>query len=269
MDPQPKLAYSFSMTATGDIHERTSDTFSQALGPGRGGGAPPAAPIIPVPDGIEMLHSTDELAALAQRLGLRPDWHEPDEQNVSVRMVGAGFDNAMGPEFLKGRTEQELKDPMFELSVIIEHDGKPVAAVNLATLLAWGAAAGTVRKTPQAVSKDMCVVCGQPSADTLQTIQTKQGRVCRSCVKRFGSAANALNAKPAPTVPFGSAAAALNARPAPTVPQRNTTSKCSNCGKSLLVSAPRGGKCPSCKSAHHLSIITASKQARTKARKKP
>lgn len=74
-----------------------------------------------------------ELVELANELGARPDWHEPDEQDLTVETDGVAFDNAgFWPD-----------DPDRPYGMILEHhvtilkDGKPVAAVNLAMLFAW------------------------------------------------------------------------------------------------------------------------------------
>lgn len=93
------------------------------------------------------IRTRDELVALAAELGVRPDWHEPDEQEVTARVEGTelDFDNAMGPGDWYGQfwTNEE---PRAELHVIlcrkeIEHGiarrGPDIATVNLATLFAW------------------------------------------------------------------------------------------------------------------------------------
>lgn len=63
--------------------------------------------------------------SFAASLGVRKDWHEPDEQALSaVPTPGPwGFDNAM--------------TDATEHSVVFYKDDKPVARVNLATLCAW------------------------------------------------------------------------------------------------------------------------------------
>lgn len=64
-----------------------------------------------------------QLQQLARDLGVRPDWHEPDEQGVDAAVGGEYLDNA-------GHVADEL-------TVAIYKDGEEVAAVNLATLLAF------------------------------------------------------------------------------------------------------------------------------------
>lgn len=73
-----------------------------------------------------------ELADLAVELGVMPDWHEPGEVNVKAAVFGESFDNAgfWGDD-------RAIGEPHEEMHVIIKQDGKPVGAVNLATLFAW------------------------------------------------------------------------------------------------------------------------------------
>ena len=70
----------------------------------------------------------DELLALKARLGVREDWHEPDEQEVTAELRSGDLDNAM------------LDDT--EDTVIISQDGEEVARVNVALLLAWATGFG-------------------------------------------------------------------------------------------------------------------------------
>ena len=44
------------------------------------------------------IQTPEDLDALADDLGVRPDWHEPDEQNVSTPL--AGFASADGMLFV-------------------------------------------------------------------------------------------------------------------------------------------------------------------------
>lgn len=70
---------------------------------------------------IELIEKR-ELVELFRTLGVRNDWHEPDEQGVSAQVVGTTFDNAG----CRG-----------EIMVTIYKDESPVATVNLATLFSW------------------------------------------------------------------------------------------------------------------------------------
>lgn len=96
---------------------------------------------------MERIQTRAQLKALARRLRVRPDWHEPDEQGVSADVFGRSFDNAgfwpmsRGDEHGLGIPEKSL-----EMYVAIyqghdmdstDPDPELVATVNLATLLAW------------------------------------------------------------------------------------------------------------------------------------
>lgn len=85
-----------------------------------------------------------ELVELARELGVRADWHEPDEQNITAVVEGTHmfFDNAMPP----GHWFGEGAERYAELHVVLhrtvwedgaERLGRPIAVVNLATLFAW------------------------------------------------------------------------------------------------------------------------------------
>lgn len=69
-----------------------------------------------------------DLARWANDHGLRADWHEPDEQGVSARVVGDHLDNAMG---------STIEHNVGELNVVLTVNGRDDAVVNLATLLSW------------------------------------------------------------------------------------------------------------------------------------
>lgn len=89
--------------------------------------------------GIRRINSRGELMALARQLNVRPDWHEPDEQEVGASVGGHSFDNA---GFWGADTETEWRQRHgntdgVELYVQLTKDGEPVAEVNLATLFAW------------------------------------------------------------------------------------------------------------------------------------
>jgi len=84
---------------------------------------------------IECVRSREQLQQLAKRLKVRPDWHEPDEQELEAKIVGKGFDNAMGSGY--GVTEALPEDQEGEMNVVLFQDGEPCAAINLAWLLAW------------------------------------------------------------------------------------------------------------------------------------
>ena len=74
---------------------------------------------------IPTINTHKQLLELKEKLKVRNDWHEPDEQDVTVRMVGWKLDNAF------------CEPHSGEITVIVCQDGKPVAAINLAILLAY------------------------------------------------------------------------------------------------------------------------------------
>lgn len=76
---------------------------------------------------MKNITSRKEFLKLKKSLGVRDDWHEPDEQGVIVNMSAGSespsFDNACCNEY--------------EHHIIIMKNGEPVASVNLALLCAW------------------------------------------------------------------------------------------------------------------------------------
>lgn len=83
---------------------------------------------------MKRIRARGELVELANELGVRPDWHEPDEQNVTATTHGVRFDNAG----FWGETHRTSDGHNFtERYVKLYKDGQPVAVVNLATLFAW------------------------------------------------------------------------------------------------------------------------------------
>lgn len=85
-----------------------------------------------VPSGPERIIERDRLAKVADELGVRLNWHEPDEQLVTAEVRGKSFDNAgfWGQEGPAGEDYEELH-------VVVSKDGQPRFTVNLATLFAW------------------------------------------------------------------------------------------------------------------------------------
>lgn len=83
---------------------------------------------------MRLIHTREEFIALKDELGVRMDWHEPDEQEVDVRLVGRNFDNA---GFWPQSEKYPIPASIMERHVVFRKEGKPVAAVNLATLCAW------------------------------------------------------------------------------------------------------------------------------------
>lgn len=75
------------------------------------------------------IYRKSQLKGLATLLEVRKDWHEPDEQDLTVEVRGSTFDNA---GFWPDSTSATM-----EVHVVIKQHDKPIAAINLATLLAW------------------------------------------------------------------------------------------------------------------------------------
>lgn len=73
-----------------------------------------------------------DLLLFARLVGVRPDWHEPDEQEVTARFFGNSFDNA-GPWAVEHLAYTIIE----EHHVVLYYKDFPTIAVNLATLFAW------------------------------------------------------------------------------------------------------------------------------------
>jgi hypothetical protein len=92
----------------------------------------PAPPPLPVE--VRRINTRKEFLELKDELGMRDDWHEPDETDVDARVLGQSFDNA---GFWPQSDSRVIPDEILEMHVVFTKDGKDVAAVNLATLCAW------------------------------------------------------------------------------------------------------------------------------------
>jgi hypothetical protein len=79
-----------------------------------------------------------QLRELAARLGVRKDWHEPDEQKLTAVAHGDDFDNCGFWGHWKGELNT-FGEGRQEMWIELRQDGQPVAEINLATLLAWAA----------------------------------------------------------------------------------------------------------------------------------
>lgn len=98
---------------------------------------------------MKRIETLRELVDLARDLGVRPDWHEPDEVEVTARVTGVQLNNTgawpasevttIGLERLvvAGAPHPEPIPDHTELHVLLLQNEVPVAAVNLADLLAW------------------------------------------------------------------------------------------------------------------------------------
>ena len=82
---------------------------------------------------MKRITSRARFIALAGELGVRMDWHEPDEQEVTAKVWGSSFDNCgTWPH-----SETGVDSSVIEMYVMIYKEREPVAVVNLATLCAW------------------------------------------------------------------------------------------------------------------------------------
>jgi len=95
-------------------------------------------------DEIRRINKRDDLVALANELGVRPDWHEPDEQEVTAAVRGTSFDNCGNWGSAEVRRIGDLRRrghragvTSMEIFITLYKDGEPVGEVNLATLFAF------------------------------------------------------------------------------------------------------------------------------------
>lgn len=72
---------------------------------------------------VRAVRTPQDWAEVARSLGVRADWHEPDEREVTVVVTGGSFDNA--------------GFAVLEKMAVVYQRGVPVAEVNLATLMSW------------------------------------------------------------------------------------------------------------------------------------
>lgn len=70
---------------------------------------------------LESIETREDMLRVFNELEPREDWHEPDEQGITVQITGKTFDNAN----VEG-----------EILVLLLKDGEPKYVVNLATLFA-------------------------------------------------------------------------------------------------------------------------------------
>lgn len=82
-------------------------------------------------DNTPELLTQEQFAEFRRTHDLRVDWHEPDEQGITVRIAGSKFDNAGFPGY--------------ELTVVFYKDFAIVAHVNLAMLCSWASNGDVVR----------------------------------------------------------------------------------------------------------------------------
>lgn len=88
---------------------------------------------------VPKINTPDQLAGFAQKYGLRPDWHEPDEQDIGARVYGTQLDNAMGAGYVAGDgiDTGELNVVLYRIPDSHDEPTEDLAVVNLANLLSW------------------------------------------------------------------------------------------------------------------------------------
>jgi hypothetical protein len=90
---------------------------------------------------IRRISTRDDLVALANELGVRSDWHEPDNQGVTAEVRGASFDNA-GFWGIRDEADSLARHGHggakgVEMYVVIHQEDGLTAEINLATLFSW------------------------------------------------------------------------------------------------------------------------------------
>ena len=81
---------------------------------------------------VPQINTPEDLKVFAKEHGLRPDWHEPDEQGINAYVYGDDLDNAFGAGYVS-----EVEGYDGELNVVFTKNGERIAVVNLANVLAW------------------------------------------------------------------------------------------------------------------------------------
>lgn len=114
------------------------------------------------------IESPQELAAFQAAAGLRTDWHEPDDQGVTARVIGEVFDNAGGP-VAREHDGGELYVVLRRTTLVDGAEVSTEVAVNLADLCAWAtrgvepAAKAPDKPVPGALTKaQMFAIGGRP-----------------------------------------------------------------------------------------------------------
>jgi len=89
-------------------------------------------------DEIPFIDSAEGLASLADTLGLRSDWHEPDESDVTATLVNPTYKggNLFNLRETKIRHLDNAYTDRTEAYLAIYKDGEVKARINIATLLA-------------------------------------------------------------------------------------------------------------------------------------
>ena len=75
----------------------------------------------------------DKIVQFAAVNKLRPDWHEPDNQDVYASVTSGGFDNAFGDTPALRENDNEYLEQIVRLT---DEDGNVLLNANLANLFA-------------------------------------------------------------------------------------------------------------------------------------
>lgn len=100
-----------------------------------------------VVDGTNVHHiqDRDDLERFRRTHGIRSDWHEPDEQEITATVIGHSLDTAsthVDDVYDHDESHHSLTVVLHEQVVnedsVVTGPGQPLAYVNLAQLLSWG-----------------------------------------------------------------------------------------------------------------------------------
>lgn len=83
---------------------------------------------------MQRINTKEEFEQFSIDQGVRPDWHEPDEQRLTARVTGTHLDNAMGTDPYSNCGEMVV---IFERLYPQRGEETQFACVNLANLLSW------------------------------------------------------------------------------------------------------------------------------------
>lgn len=119
---------------------------------------------------IRRIDTRAELIAVARGLLVRPDWHEPDETEVTAEFHGKSFDNAgfWGAVAEAEMVDRHGTDVAVEMWVTLKQEGHPVAEVNLATLFAWATGYEADKRPVDETARSHAARTLRKSADELE-----------------------------------------------------------------------------------------------------
>ena len=98
---------------------------------------------------LDQINSAHALEGFRVAYGLRPDWHEPDNNGVTAYVIGDHLDNAMGSTVDHGHGELQIvlaKEVEGTSGSFDRSTFQPVAVVNVASLLSWATSGAYIAK---------------------------------------------------------------------------------------------------------------------------